>query len=448
VALFMRLDMHLTTRLMFRHLRGPVASELTSAGRTRLLAAMAVIILHACAVVGFAETQTDRAIAKRASTVGRKSAVKTPETSRLFTRWRNPASGVESLILTERLAPVQKTFYFTNPSFTTDGRFLWVVCMFPPEGGMHATPLLGVVDFERDEMRVFHETQFSSASPMIDPVSGEVYWGNDLDLWKRGPHSGDKPVLVNHFPKELAKGRSPDRIATHLTFSADHKSLNIDAMFGKECFIGDMPLDGSPMRLWQKFDGWFYDHGQFSPTDPDLQMFAHEYWQDHASETFEPLRPYHRMWLIRRGEKARPILRAPVSHSGHEWWDADGKHVWYVHYGVGVKKVDIATGEEKVVWPGRLSHAYSDRTGRYLVADKMADPVVSDCHVVFRNLATGKEVEIVNRPPLAAGLTQCRHLHPHPHFCRNDRYIAYTTTVHDRVDVALTPTAELIRLTQ
>jgi hypothetical protein len=404
-----------------------------------LLAVAAAIILQASAVAGFAETAPAKGVGK---------TIKTPETSRLFTRWRNPASGVESLILTERLAPVQKTFYFTNPSFTNDGRFLWLACAYPPPGGRDATPILGVVDFERDEIRVFHETQFASAAPTVDLATGEAYWGYALDLWKRGPQAGDRPVLVNRFPKELANGRQPDRIASHLTFSADHKALSIDAMFGSESIIGDVPLDGSPLRLWQKSQGSLYDHGQFSPTDPDVLMFAHEYWKDHIAEPFEPLRPYHRMWLIRRGQQGRPILKAPVSHSGHEWWDADGKYAWYVHYGVGVKKVDVATGEEKLVWPGRLSHAYSDRTGRYLVADTMADPVISDCHVIFRNLVTGKQIEIVNRPPLAAGLTQCRHLHPHPHFCRDDRYIAFTITVHDRVDVALTPVDELIGLTQ
>jgi hypothetical protein len=317
---------------------------------------------------------------------------------------------------------------------------------------MNAAQVLGVVDFERDEMRVYPETQFPSGGPLVDELTGEVYWGNDLDIWKRGPHANDRAVLVNRFPRKLAPGKV-ERIATHLTFSADHKSLNIDALFydakfRRHSFIGDMPLDGSPFRLWQQSEGWFYDHGLFSPTDPDLQMFAHEYWVDHIADPFDPQLPYHRLWLIRRGGKAEPILRNPVSHSGHEWWDANGKDIWYVHYGVAVKKVNLATRVEKVLWDGALSHAHSDSTGRYLVADMMADPVVCDCHVAFRNLVTGKEIEIVNRPPLPRNITQCVHLHPHPQFCQNDRYVCYTTTVHDRVDIALVRTDDLIARTQ
>lgn len=372
----------------------------------------------------------------------------TPETSKLFTRSRNPRSGIESLILTERQAPVQQTFYYTSPSATEDGRFLWLGCGYPPPGGKHSTQVLAVVDFERDEMRVYPETQFPSSRPLLDTTSGEVYWCNELDVWKRGPHAGDKAVRVNTFPKELAKGKI-HRLATHPTFSADRQSINIDALFIQAdgslvCYLGEMPLDGSPFRLWQRYENRHYDHAMFSPVEPDVQLFAHEFWVDHAHEPFEPLRKYHRMWVIRRGEKARPVLNEPVSHSGHEWWDPDGKHVYYLHYGVGIKKVNLASGGEILIWPGRLSHGHSDVSGHYLVADLMADPVVCDCHVEFCDTLTGKTVEIVNRPPLAPDLTQCTHLHPHPQFLPGDRYICHTTTIEDRVDLALVPVEQLI----
>lgn len=373
----------------------------------------------------------------------------TPENSKLFSAWSHSGSGLESFILTERVAPVQQTFYYTHPSFSADGRYLWLGCGFPPPGGKHAQQVLGVVDFEHDELRVYPETQFTSSRPMLDESTGEVYWCNHLDVWKRGPRAEEVAVRVNQFPAELARGRL-ERLATHPTFSADRRTLNIDARFclpdGKQvCYIGEMPLDGSPFRLWQQFENVTYDHGLFSPTEADVQMFAHEYWKDQGDEAFDGLRPYHRMWRIRRGETARPILREPVSHSGHEWWDADGKHVWYVHYGVGVKKVHVSTGAETMMWPGALSHAHSDRSGRYLVADKMDDPGMPDCHVLFRDTETRREVTIVDSPPLTADRTQCVHLHPHPQFCLGDRYVCYTTTVHGRVDLALVRTDQLIQ---
>lgn len=377
----------------------------------------------------------------------------TPETSPLFTRWINPSNDIASYILTNRIAPVQQSFYYTHPSWSDDGRFLWLRCGFPPSGGLHSTQTLGVVDFEQAEVRVFPETQFPAESVMVDGPTGEAYWTNHLDLWKRGPLANDRAVRVNSFPSKLDSGRLA-LLATHPTFSADRHSLNIDARFiqpdgSATVHLGELPADGSPFKLWQSLPDRYFDHGLFSPTDPDLQLVVHEYWQDAPRQgtPFNGALPYHRIWLIRRGGKAEPLLPNPVSHSGHEWWSADGQYINYLHYGHGVKRVSVATREETLIWPGHLSHAHSDRTGRYLVADRMDTPGNPDCHVLFRDTVTGKEVEIVNRGPLAHHLTRCTHLHPHPQFCLNDRYICYTTTVHDRVDVALTPVADLIART-
>lgn len=364
-----------------------------------------------------------------------------PETSRLFTPYRHPRTGVTSLVLTHRQAPVQRPFYFTNPSYTRDGRHLWIECAYPPRGGYDAVPVLGVIDFETDELRVCHETQWTGR-PTVDLDTGDVYWVSGLDVWKRGPRPDDISCKVTSFPAELARGKKPSRVVTHLTFSADGRSLSMDAWVDADCFIGEFPINGSAPVVWEQSRRTF-NHAQFSPTDPDLLLIADEYWQNPANGPFDPQARYHRMYTIRRSGRAAPVLAEPVTHSGHEWWDADGRHVWYVHYGVGIKRVELATGAETMVWPGHLAHGQSDQSSRYLVADRMGDPVVCDCRVDFFDTATGRSVQIVDYPPLAAALTQCRHLHPHPHFCHHDRYVCYSTTVHDRVDVALTPTAQL-----
>jgi len=300
----------------------------------------------------------------------------------------------------------------------------------------------------RDQMRVYHETQFDCESPLVDPANGDVYWTNQMDLWKRGPDPEARPQRVNHFPLDLTQGRWPDHIAVDLSFAANRKAVNLNIQVGgSQWLVGDMPLDGSAVRIWQSSESRDV-HCQFSPTDPDLQLLVRDYWGTRPLAQFDGNFRYHRMYLLRRGCQPEPVLAEPVTHHGHEWWDPDGRNVWYVHYGVGVKKVNLQTRREENLWPGHLAHAHADRSGRYLVTDMMASPYVPDCHVVFRNVATGKEVEIVNHPPLAKELTQCGHLHPHPQFCGNDCYICYTTTVHNRVDLALVSTADLIERTQ
>jgi hypothetical protein len=371
-------------------------------------------------------------------------AISRVESSPLFTPWKDPVSGVESHILSRRVAPLQQSFYFTNPSFTSDGRFLWLYCAFPPGGDAYYGRQLAVVDMERQELRHFPDTQFMDASPFVDVETGEVYWTTGLEIWKRTPFADDAPIRVAAFPEELARNRRPLRIATHLTRSADKKSFAIDAQIGNDWCAGDLALDGSStFNLWQQFDRC-YNHAQFSPTDPDLILIAQDGWHD--ASTGEKGDTQDRLWLLRRGEAARPIFPgAPSNLRGHEWWDADGVHVWYIHYRNGTEKVNILTGESTLVWPHGHTHSHSDRQAQYLVGDINSS---SDTwQVAFYNINSSKEISIVSElPPLPFPRSRY-HVHPHPQFCLNDRYICYTTNVLGTVDVALVPVAQLVERT-
>jgi hypothetical protein len=367
-----------------------------------------------------------------------------PENSPLFARWRDPVSGVESLILSRRAAPLQQSFYFVNPSFSSDGRYLWFYCRFVPSDLQ-----LAVADLAAGEIRQYPETQFLDASPFVIAATGDVYWAQGLDVWRRGPLAKDQATLVNSFPAELANNRRPWRLATHLTLSADGKSFAIDAQIGNQWFIGDLPLDSSqPFRLWQTFDDCCYNHAQFSPTDPDLMLIAQDGWNDAA--TGKPGKTQDRLWLIRRGEKARAILPdAPLSSDrrGHEWWDADGQHVWYIDYRAGTERVNILTGRRENIWPSGHTHSHCDRGGQYLVGDICPGP--DDAwSVAFFNIHTGKEINIVSRLPAPPYPRRRFHIHPHPQFCRQDRYICYTTNVLGPVDVALVSVDQLVERTR
>lgn len=364
----------------------------------------------------------------------------------LFERWTDPLSGVTSFILSRRVAPIQQSFYFVNSGFSDDGRYLWIYCAFPPGGDSYYGRQLARVDLATRTVRHFPETQFMDASPFVDGATGEVYWTTGLGLWKRGPGDRDAIERVAQFPAELARDRRPLRIATHLTRSADGKSFAIDAQIGREWFVGTVPAHGQGgFELWQKFDVC-YNHAQFSPTDPDLILVAQDGWSDAA--TGEEGQTQDRLWLLRRGEPIRPITpEAPLPSSlrGHEWWDADGVHVWYVDYHAGTARVNIHTRERRLLWPNGHTHSHCDRSGRLLVGD------VNDngdaWRVAFFNIATGREVGVVSKLPTLPFPRRSYHVHPHPRFCVDDRYICYTTNVRGSVDVAIVPVADLIART-
>ena len=306
---------------------------------------------------------------------------------------------------------------------------------------------------------------------MVDFETGDGYWCAGLEIWKRSPHPHEAPVLVSRFPESVAYNRRPWRLATHLSFSADRKALNIDAEFGRQWFVGHAPLDGSPIVIWQEF-GHCHNHSLFSPVDPDLQLLCESASIDPLTgavlDTDNPLR------LIRRGEESYPIFPDPIpcdhlifrhaSHGeladgpcivndsrsmhGHHFWSADGQYVWYVHYETGVERVRLGSAVPELIWPHKtVSHVHASSIGNMLVLDTLPPDQPADRHVSFVNLATGRTIDIVSYMPDLPREFGRYHIHPHPQFCMSDKYICYTTTVNGKVDVAFVSVDSLMART-
>ena len=75
------------------------------------------------------------------------------------------------------------------------------------------------------------------------------------------------------------------------------------------------------------------NHLQFSPTDPNVLLFCHE----------GPWHKVDRTWIIRTDGTGLTKLHTRTMNSeieGHEFWGADGKHVWY----------DLQTPKSQVFW--------------------------------------------------------------------------------------------------
>ena len=359
---------------------------------------------------------------------------------RLFEPWTDPASGITSYLLAPRIAPVQQSFYFTNPCLSSDGRYLWFYTAYPPSGSSDQGRTLAVVDLVSGTVTACPETQFRDASPFVDERDGTVYWCSNYAVYSRAPAPDAPAVLVNQIPESIHRRRYGKRLATQLTLSADRRAFFIDAHFGDEWCCGALPLDGSPFEVWQTFDRC-YNHAQFSPTDPDLALIARDWWTDVA--TGQHHNYDNRIWLLRRGHSARPVFEHSPSVA-HEWWHADGRHIWYVDYSHGTCNVDIATGAATTVWPAGNCHSHASRCGRYLVGDiGTYSWAKTGCRAAFFDSQTGREVNIASALPEPTVERGWYHLDPHPQFCANDELITYTTTVRGRIDVALVKTADL-----
>ncbi|HEV8146300.1 MAG TPA: oligogalacturonate lyase family protein [Bryobacteraceae bacterium] len=102
------------------------------------------------------------------------------------------------------------------------------------------------------------------------------------------------------------------------------------------------------LKEFYKSDDWL-NHVQMSPTDPTLLMHAHE----------GPWHKVDRPWLVRIDGSDRRLVHKremDMEISGHEFFGADGKTVWY----------DLQTPKSKVFWLAGLVIATGERI-RYKV---------------------------------------------------------------------------------
>ena len=93
----------------------------------------------------------------------------------------------------------------------------------------------------------------------------------------------------------------------------------------------------------------WYNHIQFSPTDPTLLMFCHE----------GPWHKVDRTWTIRTdGSQLTQIHRRTMlmEIEGHEWFGADGKWIWY----------DLQTPRSTDFWVAGYEVATGSRTWYHL----------------------------------------------------------------------------------
>jgi len=358
----------------------------------------------------------------------------------LFTPLVSEESGVTMYVLTHRVAPLQKGFYFVNDCMSADARYLWFCCGYPP------SPLksLAVIDFATHEVRHFPETQFTGESPFVDSLSGEIYWAAGSSIWRRSPDPSGLPDLVNSLPADLVGGRHVSRVATHLTRSADGRAFFADAQFGLQFVFGTLPVDGGPFESWYRFDR-NYNHAQMSPTDPDVVLFAQENHPDPLTGlTFQIT---NRLWVMRRGESPRPVLKEPRWVT-HEWWDADGAHVWCV-WGNETWRVDVATGDVEVVpFPHHCWHSHSSLDGSLIVGDsntRFYRGCPSGVH--FLNRRAGRMLTLAHNPERPDYAGRNYHIDPHPRFCSGDRYVVFTLTLRGEIDLVVLPTAALVAAT-
>ncbi len=379
--------------------------------------------------------------------------MKTPETSSLFEKRINEKSGVEYYVLTKRVAPYQQGFYFVNNSLSNDGQYLWFYCAFPPVPINQR--MLGVVDFEADDVYLLPETSGVGTSPYIDAETGDVYFITNKQLFRRG---AAKNAKVEHLATINLPGIYAS--ASHLTPSPDKTEFYVEARVDNHrFFVGSLNIKNGEFTKWAESD-FMLNHSQFNPVNPNLSLCAYDYYTDivtgeNCCIPTDENGVYQRLWLIERNGK-KTNFAPNNNYATHEWWSADGKKIYYVNHN-GIQRINLETGEHENIHESDPWHAYSSKDESFYVFDE----VVYDrfkvwyrgcpANVKFYNAKTDKEIEIVTRMPENEFTpdNQCNyHIDPHPRISENEKYVIFTTTELGQPDVAMVSVDHLLEKTK
>ena len=361
-----------------------------------------------------------------------------------FDAWTDPSSGITSYLLRERVAPMQKTFYFVNSGLTHDGRWLWFEAAHPP--GNNKCLAAVCLDPDHPELRVFPQATISAESPLPYPDQNKIWYVSD-------DHSPDIRSLdldsgaVEHFahvPQEYIARRYVRRISTHLTLSADGRDLLLDGKIGNLWFLARVDVHTRAFALIREFP-IHYNHAQFSTRDPDLLSVAQDWWIDPDTGVHNQFT--HRIWWMRRdGTEWEPLH--PVQREGHlishEWWADDGTQCW-INYQTGAFEMDGATRAITHVWKRPVCHAHCDATRQHWVADQ--SPYAwheRPCELLFFDRPSGREITIASALPKPTMDRRGYHIDPHPRFIDQGRAVCYTSTVRGMPDVAIVRTADIL----
>lgn len=371
-----------------------------------------------------------------------------------FERWQDPVSGVESFVLSERVAPFQQSFYFTNASVSADENWLWFYTIFPPN--RQRTLALVSLDPERPSIEHYPRAGFTAASPMVAPEGDTVYFCMASSVYRLGRDGNVTEVCT--VTKDRIRYRHFTGLATHLTMSADGKYFLLDGDLGNLWWVGLGDVETGEVKVLKEF-AHNHNHAQFSTTDPNLFLIPRDNWNDKLSG--QRFHLDHRLWLMdidqTRYEPIRPRdWYAHNSSTTHEWWSRDGLVCW-TDYEKGAYECDPYTLDGTHVWNRTLCHSHCSSDRQYWCADDnpykwATEPV----EILFYDRRREKEIAIVSampQPPVPADLFRldppyCSrdvyHLDPHPQFSPRDSWVVYTTTVRGSVDVALSPVQGLI----
>lgn len=343
-------------------------------------------------------------------------------------------SGVKSYLLSEHVAPAQQSLYFSTPSVSADGKWLWFMCVHPP--GLTRTVGVVSLDHRSPLIRHFPQVQyrghFEHAACAAPPgESPGLYVCQALEVYKLGVDGSMRYVASLPFqPHDFTFFQF--RPSCVLSISSDRRRLLLTGLIKERHFIAVVDLRSGEVELLKEMST-DVTYSYFSPTEPDL-FFV----------TARRRGPEARLWLMDVPQrKDEPVTAQGWSPSrrllNHEFWSGDGWLCW-VDLQHGAFEWNPRTHTLQHVWRRPMIHAHATTQRQMWCADiNTYNWNEKDVRILLFDRASGREIPVVNAMPPPSFDYNRVHCHPHPRFVIDDRWLVYTASNGRTSTVALCP---------
>lgn len=256
--------------------------------------------------------------------------------------WVDPATGHRVIQLTQE--PGSASLYFHQNAYTASGDKMVITT---PEG-------LSVINLQTRKVAPLVEGHTSAA--VVGKKSRSVYYFKGDSVYVTNIDTGDTRLIATNGELRSGAGLTVNADETllagsyvvggniNLNAAAPRPPAPADSYPGKEDMMERRLAAHLPMGLYTinvksgEVNVFFHStdwlgHVQFSPTDPTLLMFCHE----------GPWHKVDRIWNIRTDGSNLTLIHKrtmDMEIAGHEFWNPDGKIVWF----------DLQTPKGKEFW--------------------------------------------------------------------------------------------------
>jgi oligogalacturonide lyase len=349
------------------------------------------------------------------------------------TRTRDRASGRTVWRLTGRQA-VNHGPYFYNPPVTPDGRRI----VFGSD--RTGAEQLFMVEWPSGSIiQLTNGREVCAHNAVLAPRGAEVYCFDGPEL-----HAVALASFKARFLACLPEGQA---LASSPAISSDGQLLvyccfqrpDVGGLAGWEAFaptfaarprteIWVAPIDGSGATLVHAEDRWL-GHPQFRPGDNNTIMYCHE----------GPWDQVERIWALAvDGAGApRPLRPQKVGAElvGHEYFTRDGStlvYAWCPGGGDGgkvparsVRALDLATGQERVIFEGRRVNHFTSNADNSLIVADTDDPADQNLYLIDARTGSAQLLCACRSSQKTYRSTQ--DANPHPCFSWDGKFVFFNS---------------------